>query len=245
MAKSHDNYLIQYTYASSLIQPHPCKTANYITRNMFTLPYEFFGSHAHSLTFTFAPFSEEMCVSIECLLLAETCHAFIGVKEGPIPNFVLFAPWNEYFPNSSLYPAQHSYLSFANYWQTFISFFYQKTQHQPLPLLLLYTIKRDLLIMIEKKLNQSCYCSYKASIFDTWNGTTTNKITYITFTRPYFEVHPIPTPLGNNWLNLRETFDRKPTPANDWSNETYLSRHMASYDAFIRNSRPEENSAHP
>ena len=200
---------------------------------MFALSPHFFGSFTHTLTIPFAPYSEAMLLSIECLILAETCHAVVGTTEGPILNLILFAPWNDFFPNSELYPTNKTHLKMANYWKTFIDFFYTKTRHQPLPLELLITIKRDFLILLETKTNQNFYCKHEANIYDAWNGVRMIKDTTITVHRPFLEINPIPKPLGNQWLHLREQFNNKKVPTNGWSNETYLQKHKKYYEEYL------------
>ena len=201
---------------------------------MFSLPDYFFGSFTHTLTIPFAPYSDESCLSIECLMLAEACHAVFGNKEGPIQNLILFAPWNDFFPNKELYPSDREKFNMANYWKLFIDFFYIKSQHQPLSFELLRSLKRDLIVSLETKMSQSFYCTYKAEIYNAWNGTNMVHNTTLTFTRPFFEINPIPRPIGNQWLYLREQFDAKRTPHNEWSNDTYLLKHEKHYKNYLK-----------
>ena len=188
----------------------------------------------HTLTIPFAPYSEETCLSIECLILAEAAHTIFGINEGPIRNIILFAPWNDNFPNSELYPANKKLLSMANYWRMFIEFFYNKTQHQPLSLELLCTLKRELITRLEIKTNQSFYCNHDAKIYEAWNGINMFQNTTITFYRPFLEINPIPKPLGNQWLHLREQFDMRRAPFAKWSDENYLQKHKSYHEAYLK-----------
>ena len=199
---------------------------------MFYLPFSFFGSQCHTLTLPFAPYSTEMCLSMECLLLAETCHSAFAREQGPTPNLRLFAPWNENFPNSTLYPSPTAMIKLANFWYEFIDFFNLKTQHEPLPYTLLLTLKRELLILLEKQLHKHMNISTHASIYSAYNGNNQVDNTLIIISRPFTDFSPTCTPLGDSWLKLREQFDAKEAPTQSWSLQTYLEKHQDKYKAF-------------
>ena len=201
---------------------------------MFNLPPYFFGSGSHVIHLPFRPFSLEILTTLECLLLGETCRASFAVYSGPVPNLLLFAPWSENFPNSPLFPhINNPWLPFANYWLMFLQFMYGRSQFSPLPLTLLSTIRRELLVLIETHTKHTVSCSLKAEILLSHEAEVPCFLTTLTVSRPYFEFSAPPIQLGNHWLHLREHFDSKSIQLPTWSLEDYLRKHSNSYSQFI------------
>ena len=208
---------------------------------MFQLPDDFIGSFTQAIYIPFAPYSFEICITLECILLAETCYTILGTKHGPIKNLLLFAPWNENFPNSQLYPHEKTLIDYAHFWQVLINFMNNKTQFKPLPQHLLITLKRDLILLLEKSINQSLHCCFTAQIYNSWNGTQMINSTTIAITRPPLDTPTISRPLGDSWIRLREQFDEKRSKNPPWSNEQYLVKHQAHYEKYLESQTENES----
>ena len=209
---------------------------------MFCLPYGFFGSGSHTLHLPFRPYSLETTLTLECLLLGETCRSSFAFEEGPMPNLVLFAPWSDLFPNSALFPSIHSpWLKFPNFWLLFLQFVRDKSQISPLPAVLLSTLRRDLIILIERFTKHTIVCEHKAEILLSYEFNYPVFLTSLTISRTYFEINPPPISLGDHWLHLREQFDARQTRAPRWSLEVYLNNHANYHRRYCQ--RQQESSA--
>ena len=202
------------------------------------MPAHFFGSGSHVLRLPFRPYALEILITLECLLLGETYRATCAFKEGPMPHLLLFAPWNSHLPNSPIFPHQQSpFISFSTFWYDFLRLLYSKSQVSPLSLPLLFNLKRDLLILIERSTNHTLTCSHHAEILLSYEFQHPTLLTSITVCRPYFEIIPPPISLGDHWTRLREHFDDKRSHMPPWSLSSYLKLHSQSHQQYLSRQR--------
>ena len=194
-----------------------------------TISRESFSLNPCSLVLDYQPYSREMYDSLEILALLEAYAYAFARSEGPLPLTPSLPPWNAFIVNHTWYLTNQTTPPLANYWNEFISWFWQNSREGPLSQTTLLIIKHDIKQLFfqynQLQIEVACTAGLVPCFYPGFQ--TSINMPIVTIYRTDFLRPDIIVNTEHLGLLLRLKFDSKERPRKKWNNEDYLAQHEA------------------
>ena len=211
-----------------------------ITRENFFL-------NPSTLTIQFLPLSPAFYLSLELFTLYEAFSFAFARQEGPFLATRVQPPWTPSLTIHPSYVSNSDSLTLANFWQTYIPWFWENTRDSPLPeftlLAMLQDIKQILCRATNIHVSSSVY-GLISSYYD-YGSCSIRPVAEVTFQRTDFLAPPIIVNTQALGLQMRLSFDAKRRPRKQWSNSSYLAQHKKLLEAYKAKHNSDDLDADP
>ena len=179
-----------------------------------------------TLRFEWGPYSTNLLESLQIRMLMEAYKFAFAHVCGPLPVLLGWC-WGEDFFLSQWAPKHSQFCKFGSYWHLLIEQFWSHSLKEPLSLVTLGVLKRDLLAMISGATGipidigatgnlTRCFINRDVGMAET---------ALISLTRTDFQCAEVIANLGSIGLRIRESFDQKRRPCKPWTTAAYLETH--------------------
>ena len=187
-----------------------------------------------SLTVQFRPLSRTFFLSLELITLYEAFSFAFARQEGPFRETLVQPPWTSSLTIHPSYVSNSDSLALANFWQTFIPWFWVNTLDSPLSEATLLAMLQDIKQILCRSTNIHISSSLHGRIFPYYgyHSRTIWPVAEVTLQRTDFLSPPTVINTQALGLQMRLSFDAKRRPRKPWSNSSYLDQHKALLEAY-------------